>query len=127
MTYRFHHLHVICSNLAQMENFFVETLGAKLVKRQKFGTADGTLLDLDGAPIYLRAPREGEEVTESESGTHYGYNHVGLEVEDIDTVYQGLKEKGFVFTLPPMTGADAKIAFFKGPDDIVIELYQPVR
>ncbi len=127
MTYRFHHLHVICSNLERMIRFFTETLGAELVNRQKFGTADGALLDLDGAPIYLRTPREGEEVTESESGTHYGYNHVGLEVEDIDTVYQELKEKGFVFTLPPMTGADAKIAFFKGPDDIVIELCQPVR
>jgi glyoxylase I family protein len=127
MTYRFHHYHLICSNLEQMIGFFTEILGAELVGRQKFGTADGALLDLDGAPIYLRTPRQGEEITESESGTYYGYNHVGLEVEDIDTVYHELKDKGFVFTLPPVTGPEAKVAFFKGPDDIVIELCQPVR
>lgn len=59
MVYRYHHLlHLICSDLDRMENFFVEGLGAKLVERRKFGTADGAILDLNGIKINLRVSRK---------------------------------------------------------------------
>ena len=41
MTYRFHHVHLICKDLEGMINFFTEALDATLVVRKKFGTADG--------------------------------------------------------------------------------------
>ena len=126
MKYRFHHFHIICSNLDEMENFFKEVLGAKFLKRLRFGTADGSLLDLDGVSIYLRVPREDENIAGDASLKSYGYDHLGLEVEDLDVVYSELKEKGYVFTMPPTETKDAKIAFFNGPDNINIELFQPV-
>ena len=60
MTYRLHHVHLICKDLEGMIKFFVEALGATLVARKKFGTADGASLDLQGTTVNLRVDREDE-------------------------------------------------------------------
>ena len=126
MAYRFHHLHIICKNLEKMITFFTAVLGATLVKRQKFGTADGASLDLQGITVNLRVSREDEQMTGDASQPRYGYDHIGLEVEDIESVFSDLTAKGFTFLVPPKEIPDLKIAFFKGPEDITIELVEPV-
>ena len=124
MTYRFHHIHLICRNLDQMIDFFSKTLGVTLVERRKFGTADGAILDLDGTTINLRVAREDEQMLEETSEKPYGYDHIGLEVEDIKAAYRELTNKGFVFSVPPKDFGDLIIAFFQGPENITVELVQ---
>ncbi len=126
MTYRYHHLHLICSNLAHTETFFTEMFGAKLVRRRKFGTADGALLDLNGITISLRSAREGDNITGDSSHERYGYDHLGLAVVDLDAAYEELKGKGVTFSVLPRDVEDGKMAFLKGPDGITIELFQPL-
>ena len=126
MAYRFHHLHIICKDLEKMITFFTEVLGATLVKRQKFGTADGASLDLQGVTVNLRVSREDEQMVGDASQSSYGYDHIGLEVEDIETVFKDLTEQGFTFLVPPREIPNLKIAFFKGPEDITIELVEPL-
>jgi catechol 2,3-dioxygenase-like lactoylglutathione lyase family enzyme len=108
-------------------NFFTGMLGAKLIERRKFGTADGAILDLNGTVIYLRVKREDENIIGDSSQSRYGYDHLGLEVEDVDAAYTELKEKGVTFSIPPTNVANGKMAFLKGPDSITIELFQPLR
>ena len=86
MTYSFHHLHLVCRDLEQMIDFFVEVIGAKLVKRRKFGNAEGAALDLQGVGINLRIAREGEETRDNLTQSTYGYDHIGLQVEDVQPV-----------------------------------------
>ena len=126
MTYRYHHLHLICSNLQQMENFFTSMLGAKLIERRKFGTADGAILYLNGTTISLRTSRENDNIISDSSQQRYGYDLLGLEVEDLDAAHKELKEKDATFSIPPTNVANGKMAFLKGPDGITIELFQPV-
>ena len=126
MTYRYHHFHLICSNLAHTEDFFTGMLGAKLIRRRKFGTADGALLDLSGTTISLRAAREDDNIAGDSSQERYGYDHLGLEVEDLDAAYEELKGKGVTFSVLPRNVEDGKMAFLKGPDGITIELFQPL-
>ena len=71
MKYRYHHLHLICSDLEEMIHFFSETLGAELVARRKFGTSDGASLDLSGVLINLRVAREHETVVHGDSKTRF--------------------------------------------------------
>ena len=125
MKYRYHHLHLMCSNLNEMINFFTEIFGAELVARRKFRTADGATLDLDGTTINIRGVEEGEEVLGDESRPHYGYHHLALQVEDLDAAYSELVEKGLTFTAPPAELGTVKYTFLKGPDGITIELVQP--
>jgi catechol 2,3-dioxygenase-like lactoylglutathione lyase family enzyme len=107
-----------------MIQFFAEVLQASLVARQKFGTADGASLDLEGLTINLRKPREDENMVGDASLSRYGYDHIGLEVDDVDAAYRDISGKGFSFFAPPRDIPNLRIAFFKGPEDITIELIQ---
>ncbi len=127
MTYRFHHLHLICKDLEGMIRFFTEALGATLIARKKFGTADGASLDLQGATINLRVSREDEEMAGDASRTRFGYDHLGLQVDNVDAACEDLKNKGFSFFMEPTDIPDLRIAFFKGPEDITIELVQELN
>ena len=124
MTYRFHHVHLICKDLEGMIIFFTEALGATLVARKKFGTADGASLDLQGTTVNLRVNREDEVMAGDASQTRFGYDHLGLLVEDVDAAYEDLKKRGFNFFMAPKDIPDLRIAFFRGPEDITIELIQ---
>jgi catechol 2,3-dioxygenase-like lactoylglutathione lyase family enzyme len=126
MSYRFHHVHVICKDLEEMIGFFTDVLAARLIDRRKFGTADGASLELDGATINLRVAREDEQMVGDASQSTYGFDHLGLEVEDIEKAYADLTERGYSFFMPPKEIPNMKIAFFKGPEDITIELCQPL-
>ena len=124
MQYHFHHVHIICKDLEQMIIFVADVLNARLVARKKFGTADGASLDLQGTTINLRVSREDEKMVGDASESRYGYHHIGLEVEDVDAAHKDLSEKGYAFSMPPTDIGDVKIAFFKGPEGIIIELIQ---
>ena len=124
MNYRLHHLHLICKDLEGMIGFFTDALGATLLARKKFGTADGTSLDLQGTTVNLRVAREDEDIAGDASRTAYGYDHLGLQVDDVDAAYRDLKEKGFSFFMEPKDIPNLRIAFFKGFEDITIELVQ---
>jgi catechol 2,3-dioxygenase-like lactoylglutathione lyase family enzyme len=62
----------------------------------------------------------------SAKGPHYGYHHVGFTVDDLQHTYQELLAKGYVFSTPPTDAGKNKVAFFSGPDNIIIELMQPL-
>jgi catechol 2,3-dioxygenase-like lactoylglutathione lyase family enzyme len=126
MTYRYHHLHLICSNLEETEKFFTDVLGAKLVEKRKFGTADGAMLDISGITISLRAIREDDKIVGDSHEQRYGYDHLGLEVDDLDEAYRTLTGKGVTFTVTPTDVPSGRMAFIKGPDGITIELFQTV-
>jgi catechol 2,3-dioxygenase-like lactoylglutathione lyase family enzyme len=126
MAYRFHHVHIVCKDLEKMIRFFTEALGARLIALKKFGTADGASIDLQGTTVNLRVRREDEELVGDAAQARYGYDHIGLEVEDLETAFKDLQAQGFSFFMPPTDIPDLKIAFFKGPEDITIELVQPL-
>ncbi len=63
-------------------------------------------------------------MTGDASQTRFGYDHLGLQVEDIDAAYEDLKTRGFKFFMAPKNIPDLRIAFFRGPEEITIELIQ---
>ena len=127
MNYSLHHVHLICKDLEKMISFFKDAIGARFVEHRKFGTADGATLDLQGIDINLRVVREGEEIRENLTPSTYGYDHLGLQVEDVQAAYENLTSLGYSFFMPPTEAAGLLIAFFKGPENITIELVQPLE
>jgi len=124
MQYRFHHVHLVCKDLETMIGFFTEIIGAELIDRRKFGTADGASFDLQGTTVNLRVAREDEDMVGDASQSRYGFDHIGLEVDDVDGAYKDLTERGYSFFIPPKDIPNLRIAFFRGPEDIIIELVQ---
>ena len=49
-----------------------------------------------------------------------------VKVESTDAAYKELTDKGFEFVAPPVDADGNRIAFFKGPDNIIIEVFQPL-
>jgi len=125
MSFQLHHVHLLCSDLEQTEQFFIQKLGAQLEKRTTFGGASGSMLDLKGAKIYLRTAKPQETISGDGAHICYGYNHIGLQVDDLVSVCRDLESAGVEFSVPPKETPTCHIAFIKGPDNIVIELYQP--
>jgi catechol 2,3-dioxygenase-like lactoylglutathione lyase family enzyme len=125
MIYRFHHIHLLCSDLENTIDFFNRVLGAELVARPKFGGADGASLNLNGTTINLRVAGEAETVNADAARPVYGYHHICVQVDDVDAAYQELINKNVEFMVTPRNTPDnLRVAFFKGPDDIVIEVLQ---
>ncbi|MFT5131661.1 MAG: lactoylglutathione lyase [Gammaproteobacteria bacterium] len=56
---------------------------------------------------------------------HTGYTHVALEVSDLDSVQQQLKEKRIPITEGPITIPDGSmLIFIRDPDENVIEFHK---
>jgi glyoxylase I family protein len=55
-----------------------------------------------------------------------GLVHIAFIVDDVDGTYRKIKDMGYEFNSPPMVTRESgpKIAFFRGPDNVIIELYQ---
>lgn len=125
MTYNFHHIHLLCSDLDNTISWFTDNLGASLVLKKKFGAADGATLDLNDTMINLRVSADHESVNSDSAQPTYGYHHICVSVDDVDAAHQELTTKGIEFISDPVDTPDARIAFFRGPDNIVIEVLQP--
>jgi lactoylglutathione lyase len=113
LDYTFNHIHVFCSDLETSERWFVDGMGA------------ASVLKLGGAQILLRGKREGEELAPAGS-RHFGTDHFGLEVPDVDGTVAELRRRGVTIEVEPWDfRRDLRIAFVKGPDNVRIELVEP--
>lgn len=121
--FQMNHLHIICDDLEQMKNFWTQGIGATFKENRSFGGAAGAILELDGLQINLRVPK----ATESEIETNkvsFGYDHLGLEVDNINTACDHLAGFGCSIDSGPADLGDRRIVFLKGPEDITLELIQ---
>ena len=68
----------------------------------------------------------------AKSGKNYkpqdepGLVHIAFLVDDVDTEYERLKALGYEGYAPPMVAREngPKITYIKGPDNVIIELFQ---
>lgn len=124
LTYRFDHIHVFCSDLDATERWFLEGIGADLVERRESKGVRMSELRLGGAHILIRGAREGEQLAPA-GARHFGEDHFGLHVSDIDGTVAELRRRGVTIEVEPWNITPAmRIAFVKGPDDVRIELVQ---
>ena len=122
-TIKVNHLHIICQDLQNMIEFWTTGLGALFKEYRTFGGADGAVLMVDSLQVNLRVPKDNEN-SDNESGSCLGYDHVGFEVDDLDSACADLLESGCIIKTGPTELGDRKIVFLKGPEDITLELME---
>ena len=125
-TFKTNHLHIICQNLENMKEFWTRGIGATFTEDRSFGGAAGAVLQLDNLQINLRVPKSTENEIKPNEVT-LGYDHLGLEVDDIDSAFANLAAFGCSVESGPTDLNDRKILFLKGPENIIIELIQFIR
>jgi catechol 2,3-dioxygenase-like lactoylglutathione lyase family enzyme len=122
----FDHIHVYCSDFDATERWFREGLGAELVERTETRGLLVGQLRLGGATILIRNAREGEKLAPGPADRHFGADHFGLRVADVDATVAELRRRGVTIDVEPWDfSPKMRIAFVRGPDNIRIELVQP--
>jgi catechol 2,3-dioxygenase-like lactoylglutathione lyase family enzyme len=122
--FTFGHVHVYCSDLEKTERWFVDGVGAEFVTKRESSGTPGVELRLGGQQLLLRGAREGENMAAAGS-RHFGTDHFGLNVKDVDGVVERMRSRGVEIEVEPWDiRPGTRIAFIQGPDNVRIELVQ---
>ena len=119
MKFDFDHVHLNSADMGAAVDFYVDKFGGEKVAEIDVMGTKIAILDFDGPKILI----SGKDPSGPAGGT--SLDHIGFGMADLDAAAVELKDKGAEFTLEPMDiGGGMKIAFVKGPDDVMIELVQ---
>ena len=141
MIKEFLHIGVSVKDLEESVKFYTEVMQMDLDYRTKnkgdiisqiVGVEDA---DLDVAVVIksnLRIELLDYKNAEKKKNTIYpaqdqpGLVHISFLVDDVDKEYARIKSLGFEFNSPPMVAREngPKITYFKGPDNVVIEIFE---
>ena len=141
MIKEFLHIGISVKNLEESVKFYTEVMQMDLDYRTKnkgdiiSRIVDVKNADLDVAVVQksnLRIELLDYKNIEKKKNTAYpaqdqpGLVHISFLVDDVDKEYARIKSLGFEFNSPPMVAREngPKITYFKGPDNVVIEIFE---
>ena len=127
MAYEFNHVHLKAPDPEKTANWYVTAFNFKIISNTvrpvgdrfiRCETADGTVVNISGA-------RTNEQMGGGDATVHWGIEHFGLNVDDLDGEIRRLEGLGAelmegIIDVPN----GPRIAFIKAPDDVRIELLQ---
>jgi catechol 2,3-dioxygenase-like lactoylglutathione lyase family enzyme len=123
-----HHLAVQCNNLEESLHFYCDVLGMTPVV--EFTTARKiVLVDIgDGSHMELLGPRLDGQVSEIASAPIHPLVHLALTTTDTRAAVEKVRAAGYAVTVEPKDVSLGSLAvtnaFFKGPNDEIIEFFQ---
>ncbi|HGE70386.1 TPA: VOC family protein [Candidatus Poribacteria bacterium] len=119
----FHHVFLKVSDIEKSIKFYTEVLG--FIEKTSWGTGAGKMVLLDtGDGNYF-------ELGQGDANEGGRYQHVALRTDNCDKAIETVRQAGAEITMEPRDidlptdpPIKIRIAFFKGPDGEVIELFQ---
>ncbi len=121
----FDHAHYRCADLEQAVEFYQKMLDAEIVKRSEYGGRVIVTLKVGDTQFCLSpAPPDGDLQPE-ENAKRLGVYHLAFLVPNLDEAVADCKQRGAAFTVENfMATPSRKVAFFKAPDGMQVELMQ---
>lgn len=118
---KFLHTMIRVKDLDQSIDFFTRIVGLVETRRKKFPEGRFTLAFLATAPgePEIELTHNWDRTDEYSNGENFG--HLAFSVENIYDYCQHLMDNGVTILRPPR---DGRMAFFRTPDQISIELLQ---
>lgn len=143
---RFRHIGLVVTSYEKMVNFYVDILGLEIIREFEIESEDFRkgvgIPDAKAIGAHLRVPGSDVEIEiveykpnlermEELSLSNYpGFRHIALFVENLEEVYQHLKQRGIDFVSEPICVKEPKsvagfrFVYFKDPEGNIIEMNQ---
>lgn len=128
MKLSFDHVTLTVSDLERSIEFYRDTLGLKVLGKIEQPDAGLTIVYLkagEGVLELFYFSDEEESCLDEREDTDLGLQHIGFEVSSVDKVADKLRQNDVEFALEPIDAeGGVRIAFFKDPDGILLELVE---
>ena len=131
------HIGIMTNDLQQSVEFYTDVLGFSVSRKIEMAEAglSAIFVEKAGSKIELmeyrgkNAPKRSKGVEIMVGGHSIPINdHITFSVDDIEDTVTDFKEKGVMFDLEPMQlEGGMKLASFKDPDGVLIELVEHPR
>lgn len=131
MAYVFTHVHVYASDPEATVSWLTEGLGGEVIGRHRYADyPEAVQVRIGALLVQIRGNRAGEHFAPAGPRT-FGFDHIGLSVEDLDATLAALRVRG----IEPETSFENGfrvpdgVAFVRGPDGLWVEIttlaYEP--
>ena len=115
MTFKMNHVHLKTADPDKTAQFYVDTLGAKIVSQSPNG---GYRVDLHGLSLnitkFLAQKREQK----------YGMEHIAIDTDELDALVEKLKGQGIHILEETVVSGGRRVCFFEGPDGVQLEFIE---
>jgi glyoxylase I family protein len=134
------HIGLSVVNLEKSVKFYTEVMGMELDYRAYHeGDRVSAVVGVDNAVLDICVVKKGpcrielieynnkvKPPKEYKRQNEPGLIHISFAVQDVDEVYEKIHSLGYEFYSQPMVTREdgPKICYFKGPDNVIIELYE---
>jgi catechol 2,3-dioxygenase-like lactoylglutathione lyase family enzyme len=132
-----HHYGITVSDLDRVVDFYRDVLGLEIVAEFSVGgetfargvdvegaSAEFAHLDAGGVRIELVSYDPDGSSRSIPALNESGATHVGLEVDDLDAVFEDLPNDVETLSDPQTTESGTKICFVRDPEDNLVELLE---
>lgn len=128
MSYKFDHVHLKAQDPKKSADWFVKAFDFTVISDATRPWGDrfirceapnGTVVNISGA-------RTNEKMGDGDASAHWGLEHIGISVDDMEPEIERLSKLGAKLMEGPVQvpGGGPIIAFIEGPDRVRIELLQ---
>ena len=121
MAITFNHVHLRCEDLEGAISYYENIFGGKVLETADVGGLKVVRMEIGGERVSLSPKLEDMEVEETSGNPRWGLYQLAFTVENLDATVEELQAKGAeIDYLRP----EINRAFFKGPDNVQIELLE---
>lgn len=121
--FRYDHVHLRSPDPDATAAYYERMFGTEVIKSVMSNGLGRTDMRLGGVMVFIAKAPDEAALAEKPEGSYIGLDHIGLRVNNIDDVVAELKAKGAEFAIEPKTiRPGVRIAFLRGPQNVLIEL-----
>jgi lactoylglutathione lyase len=121
--FTYDHVHLRSPDPDATAAYYQRMFGAKVIKSVMSNGLPRTDIELGGVMVFIAQVPPDAALNDKPDGSYVGLDHLGLRVKHMDAIVGELKAKGAEFTVEPRTiRPGVRIAFLKGPQNVLIEL-----
>ena len=115
MAFKMDHLHFKSPDPKATTQFYVDCLGATIVREEP----NGYFLDLHGVPMRVSGYVERQKLEQ-----FHGLEHLAIDTDDMPGTVEQLKANGGRILEERVAGDGRKICFFEGPQGVRLEVLE---